>query len=152
MSSLHWLDSHFFYAISVQCSIKSNLLPYPSPLPTIPSPPPTHFECFKLLELIYPYTLVGPPVKRPVLTPLAVYSSRTVYIGRNNKIRPGPFSIHLLEQMYWKLISREYLVERSFLWREFPVGIENVRASGEGAYWSFDTKETSRECCVYQND
>ena len=29
---------------------------------------------------IQPYTLVGPPVDRPVLAPLAVYSSRTVYI------------------------------------------------------------------------
>ena len=32
-----------------------------------------------LLELIQPYTLVEPPVKRQVLAPLAVYSSRTVY-------------------------------------------------------------------------
>ena len=31
------------------------------------------------LELIQPYTLVGPPVKRPVLALPAVYSSRTVY-------------------------------------------------------------------------
>ena len=33
------------------------------------------------LELIQPYTLVGPPVKRPVLALLAVYSSRTIYIS-----------------------------------------------------------------------
>ena len=31
-------------------------------------------------ELAQPYTLVGPPVKRPVLAPLAVFSSTTVYV------------------------------------------------------------------------
>ena len=39
-----------------------------------------YFVLFKSLELIQPYTLVGPPVKRPVLAPLAVYSLRTVYV------------------------------------------------------------------------
>ena len=48
-------------------------------------------EAAEILELTQPYTLVGHPVKRPVLAPLAVYSSRTVYkyvtkigIGKND--------------------------------------------------------------------
>ena len=31
-------------------------------------------------KIPYPYTLVGPPFKEPVLAPLTVYSSTTVYI------------------------------------------------------------------------
>ena len=41
---------------------------------------PTSKIIKQILELKQAYTLVGPPVKGPVLAPLAVYSSTTIYI------------------------------------------------------------------------
>ena len=43
-----------------------------------------------------PYTLVGPPVRGLVLDPLAVYSSRTVYICHGMDYHQEKYTIALL--------------------------------------------------------
>ena len=61
-----YLYDSYLYQVSGACSLSAD--------------PQKQFDNLKV-ELTQPYTLVGPPVKGPVLAPLAVYSSTTVYIS-----------------------------------------------------------------------